>query len=78
MDSERPTGSFSNSRREFIKLAASEVAAATSLSAVSVSAAQDTAPKLLDNEPGPYIVFELYCHSYELTNCRVSVASRSD
>jgi N-acyl-D-glutamate deacylase len=42
------------SRREFIKLAASGIATASALSAVSTSAATEVASSLLENEPGPF------------------------
>ena len=54
MDSEQPTGSFTNSRRNFIKMAAAGSAVASALSAASATTAQDSAVRMPENEPGRY------------------------
>jgi N-acyl-D-glutamate deacylase len=54
MASDQPIESFSNSRRDFIKLAASGTAVASTLSTLSVSASQDAAARLAENAPRPY------------------------
>ena len=54
MASDQATESFSNSRRNFIKMAAARSAVASALSAASATIAQEAAVRLPENEPGPY------------------------
>jgi len=54
MASDQATESFSNSRRNFIKMAAAGSAVASALSAASATTAQEAAVRLPENEPGPY------------------------
>ena len=53
MASDQATESFSNSRRNFVKMAAAG-SAASALSAASATIAQEAAVRLPENEPGPY------------------------
>ena len=50
----KPQKSFSNSRRNFIKMAAAGSAVASALSAASATTAQEAAVRLPENEPGSY------------------------
>ena len=54
MDSNQTSKPLSNSRRNFLKLAASGSAATSALSAISASAASAASVVLPENEPGPY------------------------
>ena len=54
MASDQATESFSNSRRNFIKMAAAGSAVASALSAASATIAQEAAVRLPENKPGPY------------------------
>ena len=54
MASDQATESFSNSRRNFIKMAAAGSAVASALSAASATTAQEAAVRLPENEPGSY------------------------
>ncbi len=54
MASDQATEIFSNSRRNFIKMAAAGSAVASALSATSATIAQEAAVRLVENEPGAY------------------------
>jgi len=54
MGSDQATEIFSNSRRNFIKMAAAGSAVASALSAASATTAQEAAVRLPENESGPY------------------------
>ena len=54
MASDQATEIFSNSRRNFIKMAAAGSAVASALSAASATTAQEAAVRSPENEPGSY------------------------